>query len=177
LKSDRTLSFFRHLVSAAVLPGTAAVLIPFWIARRRSVHLTVPETLCGICAVVVGIGLIACGLALFGSSLRRFAADGLGTLAPWDPPRRLVVQGPYRRVRNPMIGGVIFVLFGEAALLRSTPHVQWAFLFLIINLIYIPLLEEPVLRARFGEPYRHYCEQVPRFVPRLRAWDGANGNW
>jgi protein-S-isoprenylcysteine O-methyltransferase Ste14 len=163
-------------VSIAVLPGTATVVIPLWIVRRRGVHLCAPVTLAGIGAAIAGVFLIVCGLALFGSSLRRFAADGQGTLAPWDPPRRLVIQGPYRRVRNPMISGVIFVLFGEAALLRSTPHVQWALLFLIINLLYIPLLEEPMLSARFGDEYRRYCEHVPRMFPRLRPWHSDRGN-
>jgi protein-S-isoprenylcysteine O-methyltransferase Ste14 len=161
-------------VSIAVLPGTVAVVIPLWIVRRRGVQLSIPVTVVSTCAAVAGIFLIACGLVLFGSSLRRFAADGQGTLAPWDPPRRLVIQGPYRRVRNPMISGVIFVLFGEAALLRSAPHLQWALLFLIINLIYIPFLEEPMLSDRFGDEYRRYCEHVPRIVPRLRSWDGGN---
>jgi len=176
LRSDRIVSFGRHLVSIAVLPGTVAVVIPLWIARRGGAVLRAPDTVVGVCAVVAGLVLIGCGLALFASSLRQFSAEGDGTLAPWDPPRRLVVHGPYRRVRNPMISGVIFVLFGEAALLRSTPLVQWAFLFLIINLIYIPLLEEPMLNARFGDEYRRYCEHVPRIVPRLRPWDGNGQN-
>ena len=117
--------------------------------------------------------MLAIGLALFVASLRRFANDGQGTLAPWDPPRRLVVSGPYRYVRNPMISGVLFVLFGEAALLLSPQHLSWAFTFLIINLVYIPLLEEPQLRRRFGTSYVEYCQHVPRLVPRLRPWEQA----
>jgi protein-S-isoprenylcysteine O-methyltransferase Ste14 len=70
-----------------------------------------------------------------------------------------------------MISGVIFILAGEAFLLVSLPHAVWAALFIIANLIYIPLLEEPGLEARFGEPYRRYRQQVPRFIPRLRPWD------
>ena len=100
----------------------------------------------------------------------RFASDGKGTLAPWDPPRRLVIHGPYRYVRNPMISGVVFVLFGEALMLRSGPHVQWALIFLIINFIYIPLLEERQLKERFGDAYVEYCRHVPRLLPRLRPW-------
>ena len=59
------------------------------------------------------------GLLLFAASLRQFAVRGKGTLAPWDPPKHLVVEGPYRYVRNPMISGVLFVLLGEALVLRS----------------------------------------------------------
>jgi len=99
--------------------------------------------------------------------------EGDGTLAPWDPPRRLVVRGPYRFVRNPMISGLIFVLFSEALLLLSRPHAEWAATFLLINLIYIPLLEEPMMVARFGDDYREYCRHVGRILPRRRAWQSS----
>jgi protein-S-isoprenylcysteine O-methyltransferase Ste14 len=70
-----------------------------------------------------------------------------------------------------MISGVILVLVGEACVLRSLPHSLWAAAVLAINLIYIPLIEEPQLERRFGEPYRHYCRHVPRLFPRLRPWN------
>jgi protein-S-isoprenylcysteine O-methyltransferase Ste14 len=69
-----------------------------------------------------------------------------------------------------MISGVVFVLFGEAAILLSVPHAQWALLFLVLNLIYIPLLEEPELEARFGNEYREYCQHVSRILPHPRPW-------
>ena len=81
-----------------------------------------------------------------------------------------VVHGPYQFVRNPMISGVILFLFGEALVLLSPPHVAWAVCFLIPNLIYIPLVEEPQLERRFGDSYREYCRHVRRFIPRLRPW-------
>jgi protein-S-isoprenylcysteine O-methyltransferase Ste14 len=120
---------------------------------------------------LLGIGVLGIGLVLFASSLRRFATEGEGTLAPWDPPRRLVLRGPYRYVRNPMISGVILILFAEALLLLSRAHFMWALTFLAINAIYIPLFEEPQLAGRFGEEYDEYRRHVPRFFPRLRAWD------
>jgi protein-S-isoprenylcysteine O-methyltransferase Ste14 len=70
-----------------------------------------------------------------------------------------------------MISGVLFVLFAESLLLLSMPHLQWALVFLVLNFVYIPLLEEPQLRARFGSDYVEYCRHVPRLVPRLRPWD------
>jgi protein-S-isoprenylcysteine O-methyltransferase Ste14 len=70
-----------------------------------------------------------------------------------------------------MISGVVFVLFGEALMLLSGPHVQWALIFLIINFIYIPLFEERQLKERFGEAYIEYCRHVPRLLPRIRPWN------
>jgi protein-S-isoprenylcysteine O-methyltransferase Ste14 len=118
-----------------------------------------------------GLGLLSVGVVLFVTSLWRFLTEGGGTLAPWDPPRQLVIRGPYRYVRNPMISGVVLVLFGEALLLLSWPHFTWALIFLGVNAIYIPLLEGPLLGERFGEGYREYCQHVPRLLPRLRPWE------
>ena len=162
--------WLRHLFAIAVLPFTAAILIPVLIARRNATTLAVGDSPGAVLIQLGGVSLFAVGLLLFVQSLRRFASEGKGTLAPWDPPRALVVRGPYRFVRNPMISGVVFVLFGEAAVLASRPHAVWAVLFLAANAIYIPLLEEPMLAARFGASYEEYRRHVPRFLPGLRPW-------
>ena len=169
----------RHLFAIAALPFVVAVMVPIWIARRNDVALAFRTSVPELLAQIAGVGLLIIGLVLFASSLRRFAGDGKGTLAPWDPPRRLVISGPYRYVRNPMISGVLFVLFGEALILVSRPHLSWALTFLVINLIYIPLLEEPQLKQRFGDAYTEYCKHVHRLVPRCRPWtasDSRNGS-
>ena len=160
----------RHLFAVAVLPFTMAVVIPVWLARRNDIRLDAGRNVPELGIQVIGLMLLCVGLLLFVASLRRFVVEGRGTLAPWDPPRRLVVQGPYRHVRNPMISGVMMVLFGESLLLRSPAHLLWAVTFFGINAVYIPLLEEPLLERRFGAAYREYCRHVPRLLPRLRPW-------
>ncbi len=162
--------FVRHLFAIAVLPFTAAVLVPLWIARREVIRPALGPGAVAIAAQAAGIVLAGLGVALFVATLRRFAVEGRGTLAPWDPPRRLVVTGPYRHVRNPMISGVLLVLAGEALVLLSRPHGIWALVFLAVNAVYIPLVEEPRLAQRFGERYAEYRRQVPQLVPRLRPW-------
>jgi protein-S-isoprenylcysteine O-methyltransferase Ste14 len=163
-------SIRRHLLALALLPGTVMVLVPAWIARRNGTGLALASSPAGVALQVLGVVLLLVGLRLFVASLRRFATEGRGTLAPWDPPSELVIRGPYRFVRNPMISGVALLLLGEAAVLRSGPHAEWAGLFLAINAVYFPLFEEPQLEARFGEPYREYCRHVRRFLPRLTPW-------
>jgi len=165
----------RHLLAVVVLPFTVTVVIPVWLARRRGVTLAARSSLSEIAPQTVGLALLAIGALLFAASLRRFVTEGRGTLAPWDPPRRLVVRGPYRHVRNPMISGVVLVLFGEALVLLSRPHLLWALTFLAINALYIPLLEESLLAQRFGADYREYCRNVPRLLPRLRPWSRRDG--
>ena len=160
----------RHLLAIAILPFTVAVLVPVWIARSNAITAGVGTSAAQLALQIAGLALGAVGLTLFAASLRRFASEGEGTLAPWDPPRKLVLRGPYRFVRNPMISGVIFVLFAEALVLLSRPHATWAAAFLALNAIYIPLMEEPQLERRFGDPYREYKKHVRRFCPRLTPW-------
>ena len=161
----------RHLASIAALPFVVTVVVSLWVARRNNISLTLGRTGLEIVGQNAGVVLMAFGLSLFASSLRRFATEGEGTLAPWDPPRRLVLRGPYRYVRNPMISGVLFILFGEALLLLSRPHLAWALIFLAANAVWIPLFEESDLRRRFGDSYVEYCRHVPRLFPRLRPWE------
>ncbi len=169
------MTLLRHLLSIALLPFTVAVLVPLWIARRSGAAPALGASAGELALQLLGLVALGVGLVLFGASLRRFATEGEGTLAPWDPPRKLVVRGPYRFVRNPMISGVVFVLFAESLLLLSLPHAAWALAFLGINLAYIPLFEEPQLERRFGDPYREYCRNVPRLLPRLRPWEVRQG--
>jgi len=160
----------RQLVAIALLPFTVAVLVPIWLARRNGVTLVVHSGLTQVLLQFAGLCLLIVGLVLFVASLHRFVTEGRGTLAPWDPPRHLVVRGPYRYVRNPMISGVALVLFAEALLLLSRTHLAWALVFVAINSIYIPLVEEPGLTQLFGEAYREYSRHVPRLIPRWRPW-------
>jgi protein-S-isoprenylcysteine O-methyltransferase Ste14 len=157
----------RHLLAVLMLPATMIVFAPLWISRRYDVQPAWPDTAVDVTLALGGLLLLVPGLWLFGASLHHFFVSGRGTLAPWDPPRALVVRGPYRYVRNPMIAGVIFTLFAVALMLRSVPHVAWAIAFLAINAIYIPLIEEEMLASRFGEEYLQYKRDVPRFIPRF----------
>ena len=160
----------RHFLAVAILPFTVTVLIPAWLAERHGTRVALGASAGAIVLQAAGAAVLAVGVVLFASSLRRFAADGEGTLAPWDPPRRLVVRGPYRYVRNPMISGVALVLAGEAMVLASWPQAKWAAIFAGFHAVWIPLVEEPGLRRKFGDPYREYCRHIPRLVPRPRPW-------
>ena len=75
-----------------------------------------------------------------------------------------------------MISGVLFVLVGEAMLLASRPHAVWTLVFLGVNVVYIPLVEEPGLRRRFGAAYLEYCRHVPRVFPRTRPWSPVSAH-
>jgi protein-S-isoprenylcysteine O-methyltransferase Ste14 len=114
-----------------------------------------------------GLVLVVMGLILFVATVRLFSQHGEGSIMPWDPTQRLIVRGVYRYVRNPMHTGVFLVLFGEGLLLRSTWLLVLVAAIVVLHLFYIPLSEERGLEKRFGEAYRGYKRNVPRWIPRL----------
>jgi protein-S-isoprenylcysteine O-methyltransferase Ste14 len=161
-------SAWRHARAIALLPGMAAVVAPALIlllGDGTSVGWGLGSSWAAL-PVAIGLVLIAAGLSLWLWTVRLFARIGKGTLAPWDPTRRLVVEGPYAHVRNPMITAVLAVLLGEAALFGSLDLLIWAAIFFAVNWIYFVFSEEPGLERRFGDDYRAYRRRVPRWIPR-----------
>jgi protein-S-isoprenylcysteine O-methyltransferase Ste14 len=168
------LYYLRQLLSILLLPGVVTVLVPWLILRRTGSFqpgglLTAPWN---ILLMVVGGLFFLFGLALMVSTIILFVRVGKGTLAPWDPTRKLVIRGPYRHVRNPMISGVLAVLLGESLFFASLPLLGFFGFAGLLNMIYIPLSEEPDLIKRFGEDYLTYCQHVRRWIPRIKPWKG-----
>jgi protein-S-isoprenylcysteine O-methyltransferase Ste14 len=166
-----------RLVRAIVLlPGTVLVLVPaviLLVSKDSRFPRELPAfagSWCGLALLAASIGF---GLSVWTVVL--FMRFGEGTPAPWDPPRKLVISGPYRHVRNPMIIGVLLMLLAEAILLRSWPIAVRLMVFFMGNAVYLPLIEEKGLEGRFGDDYTKYKAHVPRWIPRLVAWKTGNG--
>jgi protein-S-isoprenylcysteine O-methyltransferase Ste14 len=160
----------RHLLAIGMLPFMVAVIIPVYLIRESGGpnvgwNLTGPL---GLVPTLVGGVLVGLGVLLVYQTVSLFVTVGKGTLAPWDPPRALVIRGPYQYVRNPMISGVLAILLGEAIFFGSFPVLTWFLLFFAINALIMPLIEEPLLEDRFGSDYADYKRAVPRWVPKLR---------
>ena len=167
---------WKHLRAILLLPFMVTVVIPgtiLWLAGPDTLGLWQSVLATRVVLPVFGGALICLGLALIVATIRLFVTVGQGTLAPWNPPQRLVVRGVYRHVRNPMISGVFFILLGEAVLVASLPLLGWFLIFVIGNAVYIPLAEEPGLVERFSGDYLAYQRNVPRWIPRVTAWDGV----
>jgi protein-S-isoprenylcysteine O-methyltransferase Ste14 len=156
-------SLWRHAAAVLLLPVVVTLAVPALIVWRTDASIGWRG--------LIGLPLIALGLLLIVRTIALFVSVGRGTLAPWDPTTRLVVRGPYRYVRNPMISGVLFVLLGEAALFGSLALLLWFGLVSALNAVYMPLVEEPGLQRRFGKEYERYRAHVPRWIPRVRPWN------
>jgi protein-S-isoprenylcysteine O-methyltransferase Ste14 len=148
-----------------VAPGIVAGLVPWWITGWRPPE---PLPLLGLPAVL-GVVLLLPGLWVLIDSFVRFARN-LGTPAPIAPTERLVVDGWYRYVRNPMYVGVLAIILGQALLFVSWPVlVYWIVAFVVVHL-FVAGYEEPTLRQQFPNDYADYFANVPRWLPRLTPW-------
>jgi len=160
-------------VKSFILPFTVLLIVPaviLWATGFRiGWGLGLPWD-----AVIVLAGALLMGSGLYYLSITiwLFINIGRGTLAPWSPTSKLVVIGPYRHVRNPMISGVLMTLLGESIVFGSLGIFICFLLFFIINHIYFIYSEEPGLARRFGDEYLSYKRNVPRWIPRLRPWAG-----
>lgn len=148
----------RSTLSFAALPGIVAYVVPLLVLRPAGQ----PPTL-------TGLVLAAAGTTILLTCVRAFHIQGRGTLAPWDPPVKLVRTGLYRDSRNPMYGGVIIVLSGWAV---SWPTVSlWIYAGTIALLFHLRIVlgEEPWLADTFGDEWTRYKRAVPRWLGRRRA--------
>lgn len=114
--------------------------------------------------VIGGAGMLKC--------VWDFAWKGHGTPAPFDPPRKLVVAGLYRYVRNPMYVAMGIFLIGEAMLLPEVtkPMLILVAVMCLVITAFVMAYEEPTLRRLFGEDYERYCRHVRRWLPRLTPY-------
>jgi protein-S-isoprenylcysteine O-methyltransferase Ste14 len=116
-----------------------------------------------------GLALAAAGAAVSLWSMLAFVFVGKGTPAPFDPPRRLVVHGPYRLVRNPMYLGAAAAMLGAAMFYGTWALVGFVAAFLGAAHLFVVGYEEPTLRRMFGDEYAEYCRSVGRWWPRRSA--------
>jgi protein-S-isoprenylcysteine O-methyltransferase Ste14 len=114
---------------------------------------------------ILGAAVIAAGGALVLWTTALFALRGRGTPAPWAPPERFVVSGPYRYVRSPMYLGVLLLITGQALLLGREVLFAWAAVAWLIFTAFLVFYEEPDLRRRFGAEYDDYVRSVSRWLP------------
>lgn len=153
----------RAVTYAALFIGVVLIYLPAralsWAGVARPERIGPPQ--------LIGIVVSLIGAAIAVWCILSFAVLGRGTPAPFDPPRRLVVRGPYRYVRNPMYLGAGLALAGAAIFYQSHALIAYAFLFLLAMHAFVIWYEEPTLGRTFGQDYEAYRRQVHRWWPTL----------
>jgi protein-S-isoprenylcysteine O-methyltransferase Ste14 len=152
----------KNLIFTFLVPGTVAVLLPWWIAGRPA--LPTPPDWGARRWIGAFVALI--GLAVYLRCVWDFGARGRGTPLPIDPPRALVVAGLYRWVRNPIYWGVGLFIAGEALFYGSRDVALYLAAWAVVVHLVVVLYEEQALRLKFGAPYEEYRRTVRRWLPR-----------
>lgn len=161
----RLFAVIRTLVIAPLFVALWTYVVPRWAGGPHAFSDPRP----------LGLIVVAIGAVIGLPCVWEFAWRGLGTPAPFDPPKKLVISGPYRFVRNPMYVGMGFVFIGEAIVF---PHITTVMLvmtaiLLVAVTVFVMRVEEPSLRRLFGADYEDYCRHVRRWIPRLTPFDKA----
>jgi protein-S-isoprenylcysteine O-methyltransferase Ste14 len=154
----------RTIVYATLFIGLVLVYVPAALMQRLGIAYPAEFGLPQIAGIVVA----TCGACIALWCIASFATAGEGTPAPFDPPRRLVVRGPYRWLRNPMYLGAAMALAGAAVFYESIALSCYAGLFLAVAQLFVVAYEEPTLRRTFGAEYEAYYHRVGRWLPRPR---------
>jgi protein-S-isoprenylcysteine O-methyltransferase Ste14 len=153
----------KNILFTLLVPGTVAVYIPLRLVASQGV----PAPSEWNAAQVAALLPLSLGTAIYVWCVWHFAVRGGGTPAPIDAPKRLVVQGLYRYVRNPMYVGVLLVIVGWALFFWSSALLIYSLGVGMLEHGFVVLIEEPLLEQQFGEAYVTYREAVGRWMPRM----------
>lgn len=151
----------RTVLYVAVIVALVSIFLPPQVLERSGIARVSPPGILQFAGAA--ITLAGAGLALWCAVT--FAVVGRGTPLPFDPPRRLVIAGPYRSVRNPMAIGVGSALLGAALFYESVSLFVLAGLFMLGIHAFVVSYEEPTLRRMFGAEYAAYLARVHRWLP------------
>ena len=141
-------------------PGSVIVFIPCLVIS----FFSPPDYYKIVQLRYIGIIPVLIGLVISLWCFYDFISVGKGTPVPTDPPKKLVIIGMYRFVRNPMYIGILFLLFGEAIFFKSFVLLGYTACVYCLFQIFIIGFEEPMLKTKFGKKYEDYCNIVPRWL-------------
>ena len=156
--------FLKNLLFTVLVPGTVAGYVPYLLMKESA---GLPAINWNLLSLVSPLFFLS-GFAIYCWCLYDFAVTGRGTPAPIDAPKRLIVKGLYRFMRNPMYVGVLSVILGWAALFHSSAVLLYAFFAWLTFHLFVIFIEEPSLRRQFGESYKNYCSKVNRWWPVIQ---------
>ena len=149
---------FRLAIGLAIATAAAAWIrpMPFFDSKHRAIH-------------ALALLVIFCGLALraWGAGSAGFHTRSARIEAP-----RLATAGPFAYVRNPIYLGSILLGTGMSMLIGDP--LAFVFTAIVFAILYFGIVpaEEEFLQRHFGAEYLRYREVIPRFIPRLRPWQG-----
>ena len=149
--------FLRALFAFLALPTIVGGVVPWLILRNDHSRVT---------GTPLGWPLVLFGASVLLWCIRDFYVIGKGTLAPWDPPKKLVTVGLYRLVRNPIYIGVVGYVLGWSVIAGSRRMAVYAVVLAVGFHLRVVFYEEPTLARQFGIEWHVYRANVNRWWPK-----------
>ena len=162
--------FVKVAVFTILAQGTVIIAVPYFILSRSGTMNWPGISVAGIVPVVFGAAFAGCAFYCAWA----FVVHGLGTPAPIDPPKYLVINGPYKFNRNPIYVSIAGMIFSESVFFSSWPVAQYAAVLLLGFHLFVVFYEEPHLGKLFGKEYLEYCRKVPRWRITLSPYNPEN---
>ncbi len=154
-------SRIRSLAYTIGIPGILLGLVPWYLLRFSQTGKTSLGLLLNVSGAVFCLG----GAALLFSGAYYLIRRGDGTPLPFDPPKRMVVSGPYAHIQHPMLLGFFCIAAGEACWFHSPSLGLYSGVIALFTHLFVTFGEEPRLKERFGEDYEAYQTVTPRWFP------------
>ena len=153
--------FLKNLLFTVLVPGFVAGWVPlvFLLHRAPLPAVWTPRH-------YAALPLLLVGAAIYLVCVWWFGVNGRGTPAPIDPPKKLVMRGPYRWVRNPMYLAALLLVLGEVVFFWHLTLALYLVFLASAFQIFVVAVEEAALRQRFGAIYSDYCNVTNRWLPR-----------
>lgn len=151
--------------------------IVFWILTPISIlvgshyidgWLNLPKFFLGRINLFIAIPFIVTGWLFANWTVKVQYSQGRGTPIPLMATQKLVVKRPYTYCRNPMTLGTAAYYLGISIWIGSLSALALSLIYPVGILIYIKLIEEKELEARFGSAYLEYKRNTPFLIPRFR---------
>lgn len=150
--------FTKTAIFSVLAPGTVGFAIPFRLGRTAENAVAIPWL-----QIPLGVVIFVLGVSIYLRCAWDFVVQGLGTPAPIDAPKVLVVRGLYRFTRNPMYVGVSAMIAGQMVYRGSATIATYLCVVVAFFYLFVVFYEEPILRRQFSAQYEEYCARVPRW--------------
>ncbi len=141
--------------------------IPFLVLMLLYENANIWSLILGFLIAVLGELIRLWGVSWAGSETRTTGTVG-GAF--------LIVKGPFAHVRNPLYVGNILMYLGIGIMSFALfPYLQIvALIFFSFQYYFIVKEEENYLRSTFTSEFENYCNNVPRFFPRITKYKPDN---
>lgn len=156
------------VVSVGVIAAIMFILVlPYlmFLLKNLDFYLGFGEFNFGLPGFITGIIFAVIGVSFALWTVFSQLSMGTGTPLPFVPTQKLIVAGPYKYSRNPMVFGGFLYLYGVSIVFGSISSLIFTTLFFLGMLLYIKLVEEKELELRFGQSYLDYEKQTRFLIP------------